>query len=74
MENNHLYPKVATGSFAVPADWSIFLVYNRGYLAGTITFESWVEAYDEKSDQKEIIDKYGNTETTLFTSTSTNTL
>lgn len=62
MENNHLYTKVATGSFAVPADWSIYIVYNRGYLAGQISIDSWVEDYSG-DDQVNIIEKYLETDT-----------
>jgi hypothetical protein len=57
MENNHLYPKVQSGSFAIPSDWSVYIIYNRGYLAGSITIDSWVEKYEE-IDQEEIIEKY----------------
>ena len=46
----------------MPADWSIYIVYNRGFLAGKITIDSWVEEY-KGGDQEEIIEKYLITDT-----------
>jgi hypothetical protein len=45
---------VATGSFAVPSDWSIYVIYNKGYLNGNITIESWVEQYNI-GDEEDIV-------------------
>jgi hypothetical protein len=43
LENNQIDARVKTGSiFEAPADWTIYLVYNKGNAAGTIRLTSSV--------------------------------
>lgn len=52
IENNKVYNHYswtkAGRRYTVPSDWTIFLVYNVGYVNGGISVKSWVSPYTEK--------------------------
>ena len=56
IENNKVYNHYswtkAGRRYSVPSDWTIFLVYNVGYVNGAISVKSWVEPYTEKDISK----------------------
>lgn len=47
LENNQVTQKVTTGKFQVPTDWSVWLVFNPGFLAGRVKVKSWVQYFSE---------------------------
>lgn len=52
VENNQIKAKVDYGSFEVPTDWSVYIVYNVGYMGGNINVKSWAQEYTEKDKTK----------------------
>jgi hypothetical protein len=61
------YQEVETGqSYAIPTDWSLYLIFNIGYLDGSINIESKVQKYVE-SDQYDILNAWQPTGTRYIT-------
>ena len=46
LENNKIYTKVTRGTYSVPTDWSVWLVYNPPIVAGEIRIKTWAQEYE----------------------------
>ena len=47
-ENNQVWVKVTDGTFTVPTDWTVYLVYNKKELQGEISLSTWSDKYVEE--------------------------
>ena len=57
LENNQIYYKQTVGTFEVPTDWTVYIIYNynNGFgwpLSGSIHLEAWVEDLKAEDAQK----------------------
>jgi len=43
LENNKMYINVESGTYTIPSDWSLWVVYNPGIFDGGINMKSWLE-------------------------------
>jgi len=52
LENNMVHSKKKEGTFTVPSDWTVYLIYNIGYFNGVISLKSWVTEYVDADIEK----------------------
>jgi len=45
LENNFVYPNRTFGTFEAPTDWSIWLVYAKTNMMGSVEIKTWAEEY-----------------------------